>query len=161
MSTCLCTNATWCRSAHEYAFHPFKKDLKMDFLISQIGCLGDRHLGCWGRLNRTAHKAWRRLDKQRAQELMSVWTPDNIWPMTRSDSTASVLTSHSSVWSHRCNFSIKNLDGYPGVEVILVLQQCLENRCGIVQMEGLAELAELLWWQRTSAAGVKAVKDFF
>lgn len=43
---------------------------------------------------------------------------------------------------------------------VLVLQQSSENRRGFIQMEGLAELRELLQGQRAGAAGIKAVKDF-
>lgn len=111
-STCLCTSATGCKSAHEYALHPFKIDLKIDFLISQISCLGDRQLGCWSNSTGllTKHEnVWTNKEPKSWSGFtqMSAWTPDNIRPKTISDTTASILTSQCSVWSHRCNFSIE------------------------------------------------------
>lgn len=50
---------------------------------------------------------------------------------------------------------------YPGVQVVLAPQQRLENRRGVLQVEGAAELAELLRRQRARAAGVEAVEDVF
>lgn len=51
---------------------------------------------------------------------------------------------------------------HPGSEVVLVLEQSLEKSwCGIIKVQRLTEVGELLCAQRTTAASVKAVKNFF